>query len=303
MLSLIIHGGAWNIPETEVESHRKGILTALKTGWNILKSGGSAVDAVEQSIRRMEDDETFDAGFGSHLNQIGIVELDASIMIGSSLRCGAVAAVHKIKNPISLARKIMDESEHILLVSEGAERFAEEHGIHLCDPKSLISKREQHRWNELKKRKEYSTRDSFGKKGPTAGGTVGAVAKDADGLICAGTSTGGTLNKYLGRVGDSPLIGCGTYADNDVGGVSTTGWGESMIKIVMAKTVIDIMEANQFQPELATEKAISLLKRKVDGYGGVIAMNKEGEVGIAFNTPRMARAYITETMTEPFVAV
>jgi beta-aspartyl-peptidase (threonine type) len=302
MVSLIVHGGAWDIPDAEVEAHRKGCLTALKVGWNILKTGGSAIDAVEQTVRIMEDDETFDAGYGSHLNQLGIVELDASIMTGTTLRCGAVAAVHRVKNPISLARTIMDESEHILLVGDGAERFATEYGFPLCNPKSLINQREQKRWNDLRKRKGFSTRDAFRKK-HSSSGTVGAVARDSQGTICAGTSTGGTLNKYMGRVGDSPLIGCGTYADNDIGGVSTTGWGEAMIKIVMAKTVIDLMDMHGGQPQIAIEKALELLHRKVEGFGGVIALNKDGNIGVAFNTPRMARAYMSDMMSEPFADV
>ena len=302
MKSLIVHGGAWDIPDNEIEAHRKGCMHALRVGWNILKSGGSAIDAVELSVRAMEDDPTFDAGYGSHLNQLGIVELDASIMTGMSLRCGAVAAVHRVRNPISLARKIMEESEHVLLVGEGAERFANEHGISFCDPKSLINGREQQRWNDLKKRKGFKTRDAFRIKNSPSG-TVGAVARDSQGILCAGTSTGGTLNKYTGRVGDSPLIGCGTYADNETGGVSTTGWGEAMIKIVMAKTVIDLMEMHNGKPQAAIEKALDMLQRKVDGFGGVIALDKNGEIGVAYNTPRMARAYISDAMTEPYVDV
>ncbi len=302
MVSLIVHGGAWDIPDAEVEAHRKGCLTALKIGWKILKNGGSAIDAVEQTIRQLEDDETFDAGYGSHLNQIGMVELDASIMTGTSLHCGAVAAVHRVKNPISLARTIMEESEHVLLVGEGAERYAAEHGISLCDPKSLISAREQKRWNVLKIYKGFTTRDAFRKKNMPSD-TVGAVARDANDEICAGNSTGGTFNKYVGRVGDTPLIGCGTYADHDIGGVSTTGWGEAIIKIVMAKTVIDFMDMNGGQPQSAIEKALDQLHRKVDGFGGAIALNKDGAIGVAYNTPRMARAYMSDKMSEPFADV
>lgn len=302
MVSLIVHGGAWDIPDAEVEAHRKGCLEALKIGWEILKNGGSSIDAVEQTIRKLEDDEAFDAGYGSHLNQAGMVELDASIMAGKSLHCGAVAAVHQVKNPISLARKIMEGSEHVLLVGEGAERYAAEHGISLCDPKSLISSREQRRWSVLKISKGFTARDAFrNKKRPSD--TVGAVARDIRGEICAGNSTGGIINKYVGRVGDTPLIGCGTYVDNDIGGVSTTGWGEAIIKIVMAKTVIDFMDANGGQPQPAIEKALEQLHKKVDGFGGAIAMNKDGLIGVAYNTPRMARAYMSDKMNEPFVDV
>ena len=302
MISLIVHGGAWDIPDTEIDAHRKGCLHALKTGWNILRSGGTAIDAVEQAIRTMENDPTFDAGYGSHLNLIGRVELDASIMSGKTLRCGAVAAVQRIRNPISLARKILAESEHILFVGEGAERFAKEHGCELCKPEELITKREFDRWESLKLRKNFKTKEAFSKpKRPSD--TVGAVALDRDGNVCAGTSTGGTMNKYPGRIGDSPLIGCGTYADNETGGVSTTGWGEAMIKVVMAKTVIDLMEINGGHPQEAAMKGIEILHRKVDGFGGVIVMNKHGKCGVSYNTPRMARAYINAKMAEPFVAI
>ncbi|HEY6192936.1 MAG TPA: isoaspartyl peptidase/L-asparaginase [Bacteroidota bacterium] len=299
MISLIVHGGAWDIPDSLVEAHRAGCASALALGWALLERGGSAVDAVEQVVRHLEDSAAFDAGHGSHLNALGQVELDASIMNGKSLRCGAVAAVHCIRNPVSLARKIMEESEHILLVGEGAERFGSEHGIPLCDPRELIAPREEALWRSVQLDDQYTSKNAFRANG---GDTVGAVALDRDGTICVATSTGGTLNKYPGRVGDSPLIGCGSYADNAIGGVSTTGWGEAMIKVVMAKSVIDIMEANGGNAQAAADRGIELLKRKVDGDGGVIVLNARGEYGVAFNTPRMARAYMTSGMRVPFVA-
>ncbi len=302
MLSLIIHGGAWDIPDAEVEAHRNGCLHALKIGWKILHSDGTAIDAVEQAVRTMENDPTFDAGYGSHLNLLGQVELDASIMSGKTLKCGAVVAVHRIRNPITLARLIMAESEHILFVGEGAERYAKENGIELCKPEELNTKRELDRWVALQLRKDYKTKDAFNKR-KRPSDTVGAVALDKDGNICAGTSTGGTMNKYPGRIGDSPLIGCGTYADNEVGGVSTTGWGEAMIKVVMAKTVIDLMDVNGGNPQEAATKGIEILHHKVDGFGGVVVMNKHGKLGFAYNTPRMALAYFNARMSEPFVAV
>jgi beta-aspartyl-peptidase (threonine type) len=302
MRSLIIHGGAWDIPDNLVEAHRSGVARALLTGWEILRNDGSAVDAVEATIRVLEDDGTFDAGRGSHLNADGRVELDASIMNGKSIRCGAVAAVHRIPHPISVARKIMDDSEHILLVGEGAERFAEDRGEQLCDPEHLACERERLKWKSIQGIENYTTKDGFRKMQiPT--GTVGAVAMDHAGDISAGTSTGGTFNKYPGRVGDSPLIGCGTYADNELGGVSTTGWGEAMIKVVMAKTVLDIMEYNGGDVWRSAQEGIDLLKRKADGYGGIIALNTRGEPGVAFNTPRMARAYINEGMSEARIDV
>ncbi len=295
----MIHGGAWDIPDHLVEAHRAGCEKALKIGWDILRSGGSAVDAVEESVKTLEENPVFDAGHGSHLNADGEIELDASIMNGTTFRCGAVAAVQNIRNPISLARKIMDESEHILLIGKGAVRFALEHGMKQCRQDELLVGRELDLWKTSRGKERFSTKDAFRKPADT----VGAVALDRNGVICAGTSTGGTPNKYPGRVGDSPLIGCGTYADSAIGGVSTTGWGEAMIKVVMAKTVIDLMEVHDGDAQAAAEKGMEILKRKADGYGGVIVVTRTGTFGISFNTPRMARGYVNEKMPHPVVVV
>lgn len=302
MVSLVVHGGAWDIPDDLVELHSLGVQRALMVGIAVLNDGGSAVDAVEAAITMMEDDETFDAGTGSFLNAAGEIELDASMMDGKTFRAGAIAAVQNVKNPIKLARKILEESEHILLVGKGAVRFAKEHGIKTCTQDELITEREIQRWREWQKMKLGSTKDAFKRK-KVPMDTVGAVALDRFGNIASGTSTGGTPNKYPGRVGDSPLIGAGTYADNAVGGVSTTGWGEAMIKVVMAKSVIDFMERNGSEPEKAAIDGIKMLERKAQGYGGVIALNLDGKAGIAYNTPRMARGYVTSEMREPWVAV
>jgi L-asparaginase / beta-aspartyl-peptidase len=301
-ISLVIHGGAWDIPGNAVDAHKKGILSAITESWDMLLSGRSAVDAVECAIRAMEDDETFDAGRGSFINEAGEVELDASIMDGRNLRAGAIAAVQHVRNPIVLARKVMEESEHIFLVGMGATRFAREHGLKACSQDELITDRELQRWRDAQTKKKVSTRDGFRRR-KTAGDTVGAVALDKKGNIASGTSTGGTPNKYPGRVGDSPLIGIGTYADNTIGGVSTTGWGESMIKVVMAKTVIDLLERHGGDPGKATKEGITYLRKRVNGYGGLVALNTRGKVGIAYNTPRMARGYISSDMKAPVIAV
>ncbi|MCC6397175.1 MAG: isoaspartyl peptidase/L-asparaginase [Bacteroidetes bacterium] len=300
--SLVIHGGAWDIPQSLVAAHRKGLKTALKEGWQVLLHGGPAVDAVERAIIVMEDDETFDAGRGSFLNAAGEVELDASFMDGKSFRAGAVAAVQTVRHPITLARRVMEESEHVLLVGMGATRFAREQGVELCSLDDLITARELERWRSLQGKPKAKTKDAFRKKRkPT--GTAGAVAVDREGNVAAGTSTGGTPNKYPGRIGDSPLIGCGTYADNVAGGVSTSGWGEAMIKVVMAKTVVDLMALHNGDPAKAAKEGLKILVRKSDGFGGIIALNKAGDVGVAFNTPRMARAYITSSMDSPLVQI
>lgn len=301
MISLIVHGGAWDIPHELVSAHRDGLAAALDVGWEILSSGGSAVDAVEKTINALEDDPTFDAGKGSFVNALGEIELDASIMNGTVFRAGAVAAIQNIRYPISLARKVMEESEHVLLVGRGAVRFAAEMGINQCKPDELLVDRELERWKQIQAQSTFSTREAF--RGKEEFGTVGAVAVDRGGTIVAGTSTGGTPNKYPGRVGDSALIGCGTYADSAVGGVSCTGWGEAIIKVVLAKTTIDLMDQNAGQPQAAAEWGIKLLALKAEGLGGLIVLSKEGKVGCAFNTPRMARGYRTSEMGEPRIEV
>jgi beta-aspartyl-peptidase (threonine type) len=303
-VSLVVHGGAWNIPDDQADAHRTGVLSALKAGWEILQDGGTAVDAVERSIVVMENDDTFNAGHGSVLDAAGEIELDASIMEGGTLRAGAVAALQNVANPISAARAIMEESDSVLLVGLGAMRFAKEHGIATCGQDALITGREIARWREAQASGTGTAARRKGAPGRSSpGDSVGAVALDAKGTIASGTSTGGTPNKHQGRVGDSALIGCGTYADNAVGGVSSTGWGEALIRVVMAKSVIDMMQSNGDDPERAAKDAIAALKKRTGGHGGVVVLGASGGVGIAFNTPRMARAYITSSIKGPIAAV
>ena len=302
MISLVVHGGAWDIPDDMAAAHKDGVQKALKAGWAVLHAGGTAIEAVERAIVHMENDDTFDAGRGSFLNAAGEVELDASIMDGRKFKAGAVAAVQNIANPITLARTIMEESEHVLLVGMGASRFAREHGVQTCGQDDLITARELERWREVQGGKRASAKDSF-RKIKIPSDTVGAVALDEFGNIASGTSTGGTSNKHPGRVGDSPLIGCGTYADNNIGGVSATGWGEAIIKVVLAKTVVDLMDRNGNDPALAVRDGLKILVRKADGMGGIIALNNAGRAGIAFNTPRMARGYMNSEMKTPVVQV
>lgn len=299
MIALVVHGGAWDIPDDLVAGHRSGVLAAVNAGWELLSNGATALDAAVRAVTIMEDDETFDAGRGSFVNAEGNVELDASVMDGRTLRAGAVAAVQNVRNPVLLARKVMEESEHVLLVGAGAGRFALEHGIPACTREDLVTARELERWRSLRADGSFQTKNAFRKYADT----VGAVALDAAGNIATATSTGGTPNKYPGRVGDSPLIGIGTYAENGIGGVSTTGWGESMIKVVMAKTVVDLLERNGGDAAGAATEAIKTLERKVGGYGGVIVLGSGGAIGVAYNTPRMARAFLSSELPEPVVAV
>lgn len=302
MKSIIVHGGAWDIPDDMLEDHHNGVSNALSAGWDILKKGGSALDAVEAAINVMEDDPTFDAGRGSFVNMAGQIELDASIMDGRTMRAGAVAAVRNILHPITLARAVMDKSEHVLLVSDGAMRFAREQDIPFCGADDLLVGREFERWKEIQTRPAYSGKEAFaGNTKP--GDTVGCVALDDEGTVASGTSTGGTPNKYPGRVGDSPIIGSGTYAVNSVGGVSTTGWGEAIIKVVLAKSIIDAIDMLNMSPDDAAQHGISTLHTRVEGYGGVIVLDRHGNFGVAYNTPRMARAYINDTMREAFISV
>jgi beta-aspartyl-peptidase (threonine type) len=302
--SLIVHGGAWNIPDTLVDAYRSGVMRALKEGWAVLRKGGSAVAAVECAIAAMENDETFNAGRGSVLNAAGEIELDAGIMAGKGLRAGAVAAVQNVANPISLARLVMERSEHVLLVGMGATRFARDHRVKTCREDDLITEREIENWRRLNlSHRKNRVNEIFAGKSRLFSDTVGAVALDASGSLAAGTSTGGTPNKHPGRVGDAPLIGCGAYADDEIGAASSTGWGEALIKVVLAKRVLDIMTENGGEAEQAAKDGIAMLRRKVKGYGGVIALNTQGNIGIAYNTPRMARAYMTSAMKSPEAAV
>lgn len=302
MISLIVHGGAWDIPDSLVEPHRKGVAEALRVGWEILTSGGPAAEAIEAAIMAMEDDETFDAGRGSFINAVGEVELDASIMDGRNLRAGSVAAVQNVKNPIRLARKIMDVGEQVMLVGIGATRFAKQHKIPTCSPDSLVTARELERWKDIQASDKFSTIDAF-QHGKLPSDTVGAVAMDKHGNLASGTSTGGTPNKHPGRVGDSPIIGSGTYADNKFGAVSCTGWGESIMRVVLAKSVVDQIEINGGDVDKAVRHGLYLLETRVKGYGGLIAISRDGRVSTIHNTPRMARGYITSEMQKPVVEV
>jgi len=290
--AIVVHGGAWAIPDDMVEAHTRGVQNALDKGWHVLEGGGSALDAVEAAIVCMEDDETFDAGRGSFLTRDGRVQLDALMMDGATLRAGGVGCVERIRNPIRASRLVLDKSPHVYFVAEGAERFAQEHGMPLCRNEELVIEREIQRLKEAQK-KEAAGHPDLTFAGPLSShDTVGCVALDANGNIAAGTSTGGTLNKAPGRVGDSSLIGCGCYADNESAAASTTGWGEPIMKLVLAKWTADRIAAGNL-PEWSAQEAMNYLKQRVNGHGGIIVLSRDGHFGIAHNTPRMAWAYKT----------
>jgi beta-aspartyl-peptidase (threonine type) len=294
---LLIHGGAWAMPDDAVAAHEDGIANALAAGYALLERGASAVDAVEAAVSVMEDDETFDAGRGSFLTQDGRVQMDALLMNGENLRTGGVACVERLRNPIRAARLVLDKSPHVYFVGTGAERFARQHGMALCDNMDLVIPREQERLykaqaDERAGRPDETFSGSLDSGSLDAGSldshdTVGAVALDCDGNIAAGTSTGGTLNKAPGRVGDSSLIGCGCYADNLTAAVSLTGWGEPIMKLVLGKWAVDRVAAGA-SPDEAAHAAIDYLFDRLGGHGGIILLGPDGRVGLAHNTPRMA---------------
>src|SRR5215472_5359383 len=273
-----------------VEAHLYGVQEALKTGWRLLERGSTAMDAIGAAITAMEDDETFDAGRGSFLTRDGRVQLDALMMDGATLRAGGVGCVERIRNPIRASRLVLDKSPHVYFVGEVAERFAQEHGMPLCRNEELVIER------EIKRLKEAQEKEAAGHPDLTFAGpqsshdTVGAVALDASGNIAAGTSTGGTLNKDPGRVGDSSLIGCGCYADNLSAAASCTGWGEPIMKLVLGKWAADRVREG-VAPDAAATEAIAYLERRLKGHGGMILLDAQGRFGIAHNTPRMAWAY------------
>jgi beta-aspartyl-peptidase (threonine type) len=269
--AVIVHGGAGPIRNDSLPERLDGCKAAALAAWDILAQSGSALDAAEAAVMVLEDNPLFNAGTGSTLNQIGKVEMDAAIMDGDLLRVGAVAALQHIKNPIKLARRVMEDGRHVILAGEGALMFAREIGFAECSPESLIVEHERKRWAEKH-------------------GTVGCVVLDANGKIAVATSTGGIFNKLPGRIGDSPMPGCGTYAD-DRGGVSCTGSGEAIIRVVLGKTAIDFL-AEGIDPNAAARKSLKLLEAKTGAQAGLIMIDCHGRIGYARNTTHMPVCFI-----------
>jgi beta-aspartyl-peptidase (threonine type) len=295
---LAVHGGAGVIRKDELTAeqeseYRRSLAAALEVGQKILSAGGPALDAVEASVSVLEDDPLFNAGRGSVFTHEGKIEMDAAIMDGKNLKAGAVAAVRNVKNPIRLARAVMERSPHVFLIGDGAARFAEDIGIELCDNTYFYTDR---RWNELEKAIEagkvtldHSSLDPrIGQKKPM--GTVGAVALDMAGRLAAATSTGGMTNKQYGRVGDTPIIGAGTYAD-DVCAVSCTGHGEFFIRAVAA---YDLAARIRFAGKPITDAAAEAINRvgSFGGEGGLIAIDNAGNIAMPFNSEGMYRGYL-----------
>ncbi len=274
--AVIVHGGAGPIRDDSLTERLEGCKAAALAAWEILARNGSALDAAEAAVTVLEDNPLFNAGTGSTLNQTGKVEMDAAMMDGDSLRAGAVAAIETIKNPIKLARRVLDDGRHVILAGEGALMFAREIGFPECSPESLIAEPERKRWREKH-------------------GTVGCVTLDGNRKIAVATSTGGIFNKLPGRIGDSPLPGCGTYADGR-GGVSCTGLGEAIIRVVLGKTAIDFLSEG-IDPNAAARKSLELLEAKTGAQAGLIIIDCHGRIGYARNTAHMPVSFIKDHQT------
>ncbi|XP_023013298.1 isoaspartyl peptidase/L-asparaginase isoform X2 [Leptinotarsa decemlineata] len=287
---IIVHGGAGDTPDEWVPDKILGIKKSVSIGYKILKDGGSALDAVEAAVRVMEDLEEFNAGYGSVLNIDGEVEMDASIMLGENLKSGAVTLVKDIAHPISLARLVMERTPHFMLGGDGAKRFAREQGIPTLPAGSLVTKKAQLALDFFKKRIRNKIDVERNGTNPGDVGTVGAVALDNKGNIAAATSTGGLTGKMVGRCSDSSIIGSGTYADNNIGAVSSTGHGESIAKFCLAHSIIKQMEYGK-KVQIATEQSLKKLTQRLNRTAGAITLSKNGEPAIFFNTKRMAWAF------------
>ncbi|XP_066151637.1 probable isoaspartyl peptidase/L-asparaginase CG7860 isoform X2 [Euwallacea fornicatus] len=286
---ILVHGGAGDIPDSRVQAKIDGNRKSVDAGYQVLRAGGSALDAVEAAVKVMENDEAFNAGYGSVLNLDGEVEMDASVMIGADLRAGGVTVVKDIKNPISLARLVMEKTPHVLLAGAGANKFAKEQGVPRLPPGSLVSPYAKQALEEFKKHKDNRT--EIGEKNPGEVGTVGAVAIDRKGNLAAATSTGGINGKMVGRSSDTSLIGAGTYADDNIGAVSTTGHGESIAKFCLAHAIIKAMEYRNKTAHEATNEVMESMTSRLNNFAGAITISKSGEIGVGFTSQRMAWAY------------
>ena len=307
-IAIIVHGGAGTLLPEFTERLQAGCKEAALLGWRILQTGGSALDAVEAAVRSLEDNPYFNAGTGASMTTDGKVELDAGMMAGHRLAVGAVADVELIKNPISLARKVL-ESPHVLLVGKGAQQFAQEQGIPLCKVEDLMVGPRYKSWLDEQPHQEQSSLTESPSSGhiPTVQdrhekhGTVGAVALDRSGKLAAATSTGGIPHKYPGRVGDSPLVGCGFYADDNAA-ISCTGHGEDFVRLLIAKRAADFVAHGENAHE-AAESAIAVLAARATGTGGLVVVDRSGNVGFAWNSQRMSHAYMIDGMEEPVTGI
>ncbi len=329
-IAIVVHGGAGTISADRIEIAQAGCKEAALIGWRILQEGGSALDAVEAAVRALEDNPNYNAGTGSSFTANGSIEMDAGLMEGYTLQVGGVAAVERIKNPISLARRVL-ESPHVLLSGRGAQEFALEQGLTLCKQEDLITERQYNNWQRIREEQRAAIQAEYGDE-PTIHrrevssipariereqditplnssipnreekhGTVGAVAIGYSGRLAAATSTGGMPNKYPGRIGDSPLAGSGFYADENAA-ISCTGHGEDFIRLLIAKRAADGVARGMSARE-AAEAAIATLGAKAEGTGGLIIVDRFANVGFSWNSHNMAYAYIAQDMAEPVAGV
>lgn len=278
--ALLVHGGAGDVPEARRSVHEAGCRRAVERGAEVLRGGGSALDAVEAAVIALEDDPCFNAGTGACLTADGTLELDAAIMEGERLRAGAVCALPPFANPIRIARAVLADGHHVLYAAEGARAFAERAGFAPADPSSMITERS---------REKLAAALAAGEAKSWAGGTVGAVARDARGHVAAATSTGGMAGKRAGRVGDSPILGAGTYADDAAGAVSATGHGEGILRVTLASQCIAALAAGA-DPERAARDGIAMLHGRVGHTGGIIVVDRAGRLGLARSTSTMSWA-------------
>jgi len=282
--ALIIHGGAGSGPPDLDAVQRAGCVAAVEAGWQLLRSGSSAVDAVCAAVTSLEDDTAFNAGHGSCLTSAGTVEMDASVMDGHTLAAGAVAVVRSIPNPVRLARAVMEDGRHLMFAAGAAEDFARARGIATCAPEALVTERQRRQWQQARNAADTAARGH-------SPGTVGAVAVDTRGHVAAATSTGGLAFKRPGRVGDSAIIGAGTFADDELGAASATGLGEDIIRIVLAYRVVAALRAGE-EPMQAADGGIRQLAQRTGATGGIIVVDPLGRLGYASNTARMPVAYM-----------
>ncbi|KAG9275399.1 isoaspartyl peptidase/L-asparaginase [Astyanax mexicanus] len=301
---VVVHGGAGHIPKDRAELSCAGVREAARGGYAVFKTGGSAMDAVVEAVTIMENNPAYNAGRGSVLNVKGGVEMDALVMDGRTLASGAVSAVRRVANPIQLARMVMEKTSHLCLTAEGASQFARAMGVPEVEEESLITDYSRMRWKKNLHPDANPVESQMGKMG-----TVGAVAVDAEGNVACATSTGGMINKMEGRVGDTPCVGCGGYADNQTGAVSPTGHGEAIMKVTLSRLILFHMEQGK-SPEEASDMALTYMKERVSGLGGVVVVDPKGTWAARFSSLQMSWAaaqqgqlhyglYHGEDFTEP----
>lgn len=299
-IAILVHGGAGTITEARAPLAVQGCKDAAMIGWRILQQDGTALEAVEATVRALEDNPMFNAGTGSCLDREGNIEMDAGIMEGHTLNVGSVAGIKRIKHPITLARHIL-ESPHVLLIGPGAQQFAQEQGMTLCADEDLLTERQYQAWKEGRSVDLTFSATPDQHETTKKHGTVGAVAIDGFGILASATSTGGFMNKYPGRVGDSPLVGSGFYAD-EYAAISCTGHGEDFTRLLIARRTAEFV-AHGATAQQAADAAIAFLHKRARGEGGLICIDHQGKIGIAKNSKNMPHAYFTESMAEAQASV